>query len=132
MDRRTQKLQGDPRYARLKRAHRLARKKLDQARLHNQKGEEKEFYAAISKSLTEYIADKLNVQAAGLTSPQMIEQLQDMRIPEETLVQLQKCLDECDYARFAPATSNGQARESMLTAAEQVILSLEKATREKK
>jgi len=132
MDRRAQKLQGDPRYARLKRAHGLARKKLAQARLHNQKGEEKEFYAAISKSLTEYIADKLNVQAAGITSPQMIEQLRDMQIPEEMLTQFKKCLDECDYARFAPATSNDQTRESMLTAAEQVILSLEKATREKR
>ncbi len=132
MDRRSQKLQGDPRYARLKRAHGLARKKLAQARIHDQNGEEKEFYAAISKSLTEYVADKLNVQAAGLTSRQMVEHLQDIHISEETMAQLQKCLDECDYARFAPATGNAQGRASMLTAAEQVILNLEKATREKK
>lgn len=132
MDRRAQKLQGDPRYARLKRAHGLARKKLGQARLHDQKGEEKEFYVAISRALTEYVADKLNVQAAGLTSQQMVEQLQDIHIPEETLVQLQKCLDECDYARFAPPTGNAHGRESMLTAAEQVIFNLERATREKK
>jgi hypothetical protein len=132
IDRRNQKLQGDPQYARLKRAHGLARKKLAQARLHDQKGEEKEFYAAISKSLTEYVADKLNVQAAGLTSRQMIERLRDIHIPEETLTQLQKCLDECDYARFAPSTGNAQGRAGMLTAAEQIIFSIEKASREKK
>ncbi|MEW5802389.1 MAG: BatD family protein [bacterium] len=132
VDRRAQKFQGDPRYARLKRAHGLARKKLGQARVHDQKGEEKEFYAAISKSLTEYVADKLDAQAAGLTGRQMVERLLDMHIPKEVIDQLQQCLDECDYARFAPATSDARARKSMLSEAEQVICSIEKATREKK
>lgn len=131
MDRRAQKLQGDQRYARLKRAHRLARKKLGQALLHDKKGEEKEFYAAVSKSLTEYAADKLNVQAAGLTSQQMVEQFQALGVTREVLTQLQHCLDECDYARFAAASSNGRARKSLLAEAEQVIYNLEKATREK-
>ena len=62
----------------------------------------------------------------------MIERLRDIHIPEETLTQLQKCLDECDYARFAPSTGNAQGRAGMLTAAEQIIFSIEKASREKK
>jgi len=132
LDRRMRKFQSDQRYARLRRAGRLARKKLAEAVRHDKRGEEKEFYAAVSKSLTEYVADKLNLQAAGLTSQQMIEQLSALGVTEEVLTRLQHCLDECDYARFAPATSNGQARKNLLTEAEEVIFSLEKAIGEKK
>ncbi len=131
IDRRKQKLQGDLRYARLRKAHRLAKKNLRNARTHDKKGEEKEFYAAIAKSLADYVADKLNVQAAGLTNRSIAEQLQAIGVPEETLKALQNCLDACDYARFAPTNGDAKARKNLLAKAENVILKTEKVVKGK-
>ena len=131
IDRRKQKLQGDLRYARLRKAHRLAKKNLHAARIYDKKGEEKKFYAAIAKSLTDYVADKLNVQAAGLTNRSIAEQLQAIGVPEDTLKALQNCLDECDYARFAPTNGDAKARKNLLANAENIILKTEKMVKGK-
>jgi len=131
IDRRKQKLQGDRRYARLRKAHRLAKKNLQAARVHDKKGEEKEFYEAIAKSLTDYVADKLNVQAAGLTSRLITERLQAIGVPKETLKALQNCLEDCDYARFAPSNGDAKVRKNLLAKAENIILKTEKVVKGK-
>lgn len=131
LDRRTQKIQADKGYARLKQALRKVKKNLQKARLYDKKGEEKEFYAAIAKSLTEYIADKFNMQAAGLTNHLITQELQKIGAPEETTKNLQNCFDDCDYARFAPSNGDAKARKKMLKKVEQVILQTEKAVKGK-
>ncbi|MGA1875868.1 MAG: BatD family protein [bacterium] len=129
IDRRRQKLLGDQAYARLKRAYRRAKKNLQQAQFYDKKGQEKEFYTAISKSLTEYVADKLNVQAAGLTNQHLTGQLKDRGVPGEILEQLERCLNTCDYARFAPTNGDAQARKDTLMETEHLITTIEKITR---
>lgn len=131
IDRRNRKLEGDIRSARFGRAHRLAKKTLQQARSFHKKGSDKEFYMAIAKSLTEYVADKLNVQAAGLTNQYIKDGLGSLGVSEETASKIQECLESCDYARFAPGSGEAQARERVLAEAEGLIMSTEKALKGK-
>ncbi|UCD57820.1 MAG: hypothetical protein JSV16_01540, partial [Candidatus Hydrogenedentota bacterium] len=61
---------------------------------------------------TEYLADKRNVPAGGLTSDDIESALSSRGLPEEILAEIVKFLEGCDYGRFAsPKKSSGMARK---------------------
>ncbi len=121
-DRRRQRLAGDVALARAQRAHRTARKRLSQAR----KGDENAAYAAVTRALTEYVADKLNLPAAGLTRDAIRETLTAQAAPGALVEQTLACLDWADSGRFAPAAAGRRAAD-LIAEAQKIITQLEQA-----
>jgi len=97
-------LNRDVALARRLRASGASRKYLKQARKLLSKGNTHDFYAALARSILEYIANKLNCSAEGLTILLIQERLNTRSVSPETLGLIKTVLDECDLVRFAPST----------------------------
>lgn len=115
-------------YARQRRAKGLTRRKLKEARKLLKEGSLGEFYGAISKALTDYIGDKLNIEATGLTTDQLLDLLEERGYPPEVRERYLKCFNNGDLARFSPSGVSSGEMEETLRLAQEAILALEKAT----
>ena len=83
-------------------------------RLHNAsaclKNEEiDQFYDEILKAIWGYLSDKLSIPVADLTRNNAITSLRELGIEEDDITELSKILDTCEFARFAPSSSNAEA-----------------------
>ena len=120
------KYQRDARYVRQKRAKKLSQQRFKTATEMMNRGDSKEFYAAISQTLRQYLGDKLNLPPAGMTGEEVSQILKGYGLDEKTTELLKRCLAECDFARFAPVGSSSAEMAAMLRNAESIIEHVEK------
>lgn len=113
-------------YARLRRAYRRAQLRLKEANRLIEEDSPEKFYACVSKAITDYVGDKLNISAAGITTDQLAEELDEKGVSEEIREKLVSCLNECDFARFAPAGRSKNDIRQVLDSARSVIRMMEK------
>ena len=107
------RIEGDVAYARLRRAGRMARRRLARARS-LASGDPRAFHAEVAGALEGLLADKLNVAEAGLVREDAGRLAAQRGVSPETLERLFACLDECDRQRFAPRGSAREAPETVL------------------
>ena len=62
-----------------------------------------EFYEEISKALWGYLSDKFTISLSELSIDMVQLVLKDKNISEDILLQLNSILNDCEFARFAPA-----------------------------
>ena len=120
------RLQGDVAYARQRRAKGEAGRRLARADALIEDGTEAEFYGEIRAAVLEFVADRLNLAAAGLTIEVCAEALTARQVEDETIAALRDLLTRCDFARFAPAGGPPTDREAARRLAGEVIAGLEK------
>jgi hypothetical protein len=116
----------DPQQRRVKLARSAAAKRLRGAQALLAKGEASAFYAEVARAITGYLADKQGVVASGLTREELARALMERGHAEEVVRRLLRVLDDCDRARFSPASGEAPAREAMLTRADQIINDLDR------
>ncbi|MBD3309466.1 tetratricopeptide repeat protein [candidate division KSB3 bacterium] len=116
----------DERYVRQKRANKLSQKRLQAAAELMQQCEVKAFYAAISSTLRQYLGDKLNLPAAGITGAEISQILQEAGLDQDTVHLLHECLEQCDFARFAPVEADQPTMRTTLRQAETLIDRIER------
>ncbi|MDZ7372748.1 MAG: BatD family protein [candidate division KSB1 bacterium] len=121
------RLAGDLALARARRAQRGAAKRLRRARSLLRVERQEEFYAEVSRAIVGFVADKLNVPAAGVTSEAAESLLRQRGVPESVLAEFLDLWRICDFQRFAPAASDTSEMQKVLERAESVIVQLEKA-----
>jgi hypothetical protein len=94
-----------------KRANKVALKRLKEASgfLKNNKAEQ--FYEAVIKALWGYLSDKLSIPVADLNREKASEKLLSKGIDQETVTELMKIIDDCEFARYAPAAFTGTMNE---------------------
>ena len=63
------------------------------------------FYDEILKALWGYLSDKLSIPLSELARNTAVESLKERGIPEESINDLTRILDACEFARFAPASA---------------------------
>ncbi len=114
------RLEGDVAYARVRRAGRMAKKRLARAR-GLAKGDPREFYAEVAGSLEGLLADKLNIAEAGLVRDEAGRIAARRGVSAETLARLFECLDDCDRQRFAPAGADREPPEKVLERAAAIM-----------
>ena len=119
------KLNSDVGYARQRRAHKSAKKRLEHARKLIFVEKSKEFYCEVAGALLQYVGDKLNLPAYGLTKDQIESKLSEKGFRKENINNLMKLLGSCDFARFAPGSSTLEEMKSFLTQAEDTIVGME-------
>jgi len=107
------RLEGDVAYARVRRADRMAKRRLARAR-GLAGGDPREFYAEVAGALQGLLADKLNIAEAGLVREEAGRMAARRGASPETLERLFACLDDCDRQRFAPAGADRESPERVL------------------
>ncbi len=107
------RLEGDVAYARVRRAGRMAKRRLARAR-GLAGGDPREFYAEVAGALQGLLADKLNIAEAGLVREEAGRMAARRGASPETLERLFACLDDCDRQRFAPAGADREPPERVL------------------
>lgn len=124
---RRERSRSDTRTRRERRARRSARRRLKEARRSMNPGSSRAFYASVALALTEYVADKFDTSAAGLTHQQIEELLAGRGVPDHLRRTYHRCLEACDYARFAPASADPSHMTRAIKSAEETIVALERA-----
>jgi len=94
-----------------KRANKVALKRLKEAAGHLKNNKAEQFYESVIKSLWGYLSDKLSIPVAELNRQKVSESLLSKGIDKDTLNELMKIIDDCEFARYAPAAFSGTMNE---------------------
>jgi hypothetical protein len=111
---------------RSRRALKLAAKRLKEAHALRSSNNTEAFYAEISRALWQYVSDKLSIDRAGLSIDTVTQKMLEKNISDEFISRLKLCLETCEYARFAPASSSSEEKQKMEETARSIIIAAEK------
>ncbi len=90
-------------------AGKIAAQRLREASACMKQNEIDRFHEEILRALWGYLSDKLNIPVSDLTRNNAFAALKEKGIEDEKINNLADILDKCEYARFAPASSENQA-----------------------
>lgn len=107
-----------------RKAGKIAIKRLHNASVCLKNEEIDKFYDEILKALWGYLSDKMNIPVSELTRTNAFAVLVEQGIDEESVKSLSRILDTCEFARFAPSSSETEAA-SIYEDASQFIKSVE-------
>ena len=120
------KLRTDTAFARRFLAPRQARRDLDQARNSLQKGDQKEFYDRLSKTLQSYLSSRFHKKIPVLTTEGVDKLLKDRGVKPEMLTDIKEFLSECEMVRFASVSVRKEKMEQGFIRVQRVIDHLER------
>jgi len=121
-----ERLRSDVAYRRSRLALRRAEAHLERARKAVKQGMFAEVFTECARAVTEYLADKFNVPAGGLTPSDIEATLATSGVPEGFLTEIVRFLEECDYCRFASSHKSSEAAREYVRKAAHMIKRLEK------
>ena len=122
-----ERLAGNVAYARRRRASRVARSRLTQARTLRAPEQHQALVAGISQALLGFLGDSLNVAEAGLVRDDIRRALAARGVADDVVERYLACLDKCDQQRFAPSAAGDDgagATAAFLEEAEQAMTAL--------
>ena len=94
-----------------KRANKIANKRLREASVFLKNNDAEKFFESVIKALWGYLSDKLSIPVADLNREKASESLLNKGIEQETISELLKIIDDCEYARYAPAAFSGTMKD---------------------
>lgn len=94
-----------------KRANKVALKRLKEASVFLKSNHAEKFYESVIKALWGYLSDKLSIPVADLNRQKASESLLLRGIDQETVSELMKIIDDCEFARYAPAAFSGTMKD---------------------
>lgn len=86
-----------------RKANKVAKKRLISAEKLMQDKQKEKFYDEIFRALYGYLSDKLNIPVADLSKEKITHSLKEKNVSEELNQKLISTLDNCEFARYAPA-----------------------------
>ncbi len=119
------RFQTDIGFARRTQALKKARQELETCARLFREGASDEFYVALSRALRQYLGDKLNRPAGGITVD-IVEVLKERNLDRSLLEELRGCFERIDLAKFSAAKGNPQQMDELLKRLKQLVASLEK------
>lgn len=93
---------------RMKRAIRLARKRLKRAESHLKDSNSNAFYEEIYRAIWGCLSDKYNIPLSTLSRDSVTQCLVNKQVPADRQQQIMKVLQDVDLARFAPGDAQTQ------------------------
>ena len=94
-----------------KRANKVALKRLKEASGYLKSNHAEKFYEAVIKALWGYLSDKLSIPVADLNREKASASLLEKGIEPQVVSELMKIIDDCEFARYAPAAFSGTMNE---------------------
>ncbi|MGC8803109.1 MAG: BatD family protein [Bacteroidales bacterium] len=96
---------------RLRKANKIAIRRLQIAKENLEAQLEEKFYENVLKALWGYVSDKFNIPLADLSREKVYELAALHNISNEIVDELMKLLDHCEFARYAPAQGSGHMQD---------------------
>jgi hypothetical protein len=121
-----QRLEGDAAYARSRRARAAASARLKGARALMARRAFSSVPSEVSKALVEYVGDKTNLRTAGQTLDAILAELEERGASRDALETLKRCIERCDYLRFAAREVDESSSLEVIELAGRFIDSLER------
>lgn len=109
--RRYMEIHADVEGLRSRRAGKMARKRLKKAALRMKAADEDGFYDEMLKAVWGYLADKLKLPTSELNRENVSQILSEHGIPAEADAKLLTLLDECEFAKYSPASARKPMQE---------------------
>jgi hypothetical protein len=81
----------------------------------------------VARALVDYVADRANRSAAGLTYEEVDALLSAQGVDETLRRRYRACLERCDFARFVPDAPGAVSRSDVAAEARAIIGALEAA-----
>lgn len=121
-----ERLRTDPAYRRYRLASKGAQNHIDCAveAMKHEKWED--VFSECSRAVTEYLADKLNAPAGGLTPAEIETALLSLGLSRVFTVEVVGFLEECDFGRFASSVANAGMVGEHIEKTKQIIERLER------
>jgi len=94
-----------------KRANKVALKRLKEASIFLKNNQAEKFYEAVIKALWGYLSDKLSIPVADLNREKASSSLLEKGMEQEVVTELMKIIDDCEFARYAPAAFSGTMQD---------------------
>jgi hypothetical protein len=88
-------------------AHRKALQQLKPAEALIATKENAKFYALVSDAIADFLMAKYQLQRSELSKQQIENRLKLKQVDAATIQRLLKVIDECEFAKFAPASDEG-------------------------
>ena len=107
----------------MKRATRMARKRLKKAEAFLGSGDTNRFYEEIYRAIWGCLSDKYNIELSQLNRDTVSACLTDKQVPAEQQERIMKVLQDVDFARFAPGDAEAQ-KQTIYDEALQMIAEL--------
>ncbi|MDP5001571.1 MAG: BatD family protein [Flavobacterium sp.] len=107
---------------RVRRNNKLVKKYLSEAK--KQMGDKVPFYMAMEKALHNFLKAKLHIETVEMSKENIIEILQNKNASESSVNQFMELMNDCEFARYAPATDT--AMNNDFDRAIEIITELEK------
>ena len=107
---------------RLRKAEKLARKFLSEAK--KQFGKKEAFYEALERALHNYLKAKLNIETGDISKENITQILEEKKVDVETISKFIEVLQASDFARYTPVTNTEMNKE--FEKAREVIVQLDK------
>ncbi len=122
---RKKRLENDQAFARRSYASKAARKALKSAR--ESLNDPERFFSSIYTGVVGFVADKLNVSAAGLTTQAMLKLLTDTGKCGDLVSDLEKLVNACDSARYSPVKPEKKQMQEIYESAEKLLSRLDRS-----
>lgn len=116
---RRQELQSNVTLARGKRARNVVRKRLRKAK-QLLDSDNPLFFQELLQATWGYLADKLALDKASLSSSEITAQLNKQNVPEEVVSSLKSAIEQCEFAQYSPEKSH-ELKEDLYQQAFQAI-----------
>lgn len=109
---------------RRRKASGIAKKYLSIAEKFMKKNDKENFFMNILAALYNYLGNKMNIPASEQSREKVIDALKEKNIPAETIHELIKLMDECEFVRYAPGMQPENLQE-VYQRAENIINKIE-------
>jgi len=123
--RRNLKLNSNLALQRNKKANKISKKRLKLAALYMKENDKARFYDETIKALWGYLSDKLDIPVSELSRENVKEILIKHNVNDVIIIDFISVIDNCEFAKYAPATNNNGLAEDYKKASE-IINTLEK------
>lgn len=124
LNRRRIKARADLARVKSKTANKMAQKRLKAAAAAMKAKDPVHFYQEVLTATWGYVSYKLNLPASALNRDNISEHLRRRGASEEMLLQFIGVLDQCEYARYAPGSGEGEEMEKLYGEAMTIITRL--------
>lgn len=114
-----------------RKANKMARMRLRKAGACMKRGDSDKFYDEMLAALWGYLGDKLKMPTSELTRGNVSGKLEERGIPEAVTNRMIALLDECEFAKYAPAAQKDEM-QPVYNEGVEVINSLEESFKQKK
>ena len=89
----------------------MAGKRLRKARTYLNQNNQEAFYEEVMKALWGYLGDKLTIPVAELSRDKLQDVLKQKNVDHTLVESIYALLDNCEYARFAPAAGESDMQK---------------------